>query len=111
MCVVVLLCCCAQYRWSRVHPSKWPLKETSGKVQIFSHGINLPCLWLGQRRAASECGRWCSAQAFTVIGNEPVLEQARFVAAMHLPDLVVAKGRYPFELDNSLRPLKDRISF
>ena len=63
------------------------------------------------RAERSECVADGSVQAFTVIGNEPVLEQARFVAAMHLPDLVVAKGRYPFELDNSLRPLKDRICF
>jgi hypothetical protein len=50
-------------------------------------------------------------QAVTLIGNDGALEEARRAAARARPDMEVAKGRYPFELDNSLRPLQDRIFF
>ncbi|EIE22289.1 RNI-like protein [Coccomyxa subellipsoidea C-169] len=48
-------------------------------------------------------------QAVTITGNDTALEEARIITRTTSPHVEVAKGRYPFELESSLRPLQDRI--
>ena len=53
----------------------------------------------------------CGMQAVTITGNDFVLEEARSITKSTCSHVEVAKGRYPFELESSLRPLQDRIFF
>ncbi|CAL8468747.1 g8287 [Coccomyxa elongata] len=49
--------------------------------------------------------------AVTITGNDAALEEARTITKTTRSHVEVAKGRYPFELESSLRPLQDRIFF
>ncbi len=53
----------------------------------------------------------CGMQSVTITGNDAALEKARAITKTKCPHVEMAKGRYPFELESSLRPLQDRIFF
>ena len=48
-------------------------------------------------------------QTISVTGNDKALTATRAACGSLHPDLDIARGRYPFEMESSLNPLVDRI--
>lgn len=48
-------------------------------------------------------------QTVSVTGNDKALTAGKAACVGRNPDLEIARGRYPFEMESSLNPLLDRI--